>query len=352
VSLPVSIPKWYHQALPLVWIPLAVLLGALLYITDGMDVASILVQVLPTTFLIAAIVSAARYTCRSLPVRRYPLWRIVVVHFVDSIIAATLAMGLAWLIIEGIAYIDIGLVPVERQDGLTTVFSVTLLAYLWSVTYHYLIVAVEETVRAENRVVESEYLASDAELKALRAKLNPHFLFNSLNSIAALTVIDGERAREMCVTLADFMRQSLTLGSRRSIPLSEEMALIRAYLSVEQVRFQDRMQVEESIEPGATSIEVPPLLLQPLVENAVKHGVAAMAEAGWVRIDIASQNDIVNIVIENPIAEDAPVHAGTGQGLAIARRRLASYFGDDSSLRDERIAGEPALFRVTLALPK
>jgi LytS/YehU family sensor histidine kinase len=129
--------------------------------------------------------------------------------------------------------------------------------------------------------------ARDAELKALKAQINPHFLFNSLNSISALAGIDAARAREMCVRLSDFLRSSLSVGEREAVPLSEELALAHNYLGVEQVRFGGRLRVEQQIAPECESALVPPLLLQPLVENAVKarhrqHGGGRDDPAGGV----------------------------------------------------------------------
>src|SRR6185369_358054 len=116
------------------------------------------------------------------------------------------------------------------------------------------------------------------ELQSLRFQLNPHFLFNSLHSSSALATIDGMRAREMCLRLAAFLRSSLGLGSRESIPMREEVELARNYLEVEQVRFGERLRVEADIDPACENCGIPPLLLQPLVENAVKHGISGLVE--------------------------------------------------------------------------
>src|SRR5260370_2632838 len=116
---------------------------------------------------------------------------------------------------------------------------------------------------------EAELLAREAELKALKAQIDPHFLFNSLHSISALTAVDAGRARDMCIRLSDFLRNSLRLGERTTIPFSEELALARTYLEVEQVRFGQRLRVAQDIEEAYCDCDVPPLLLQPLVENSI-----------------------------------------------------------------------------------
>ncbi len=145
-------------------------------------------------------------------------------------------------------------------------------AYLISAVVHYLFLAFQASHAAERRALEAQVTAREAELRALRAQLNPHFLFNSLNSINSLIGGDPEGARRMCEGLGDFLRRTLNLGTREAVPLSEELALVDRYLAIEQVRFGARLAVERSIEPGAESCRVPPLLLQPLVENAAPCG--------------------------------------------------------------------------------
>src|SRR5262249_38358585 len=156
----------------------------------------------------------------------------------------------------------------------------------------YAALAAAASREAERRDAESRTLAREAELQALRMQLNPHFLFNSLHSIAALATLDGARAREMCVRLADFLRSSLRLGSKESIPLREELALAKNYLDVERVRFGERLQVHEEIEPACEDCGVPALLLQPLVENAVKHGIAGLVEGGCIRVAAQRLNGV------------------------------------------------------------
>src|SRR6185436_18911903 len=112
---------------------------------------------------------------------------------------------------------------------------------------------------------------------------NPHFLFNCLNSISALTASDAARAREVCVRLSEFLRNTLGLGERESIPWKEELELARTYLEVERVRFGARLQVEMDVDDACVECKVPPLVLQPLVENAIKHGIATLVEGGTVR---------------------------------------------------------------------
>ncbi len=197
-------------------------------------------------------------------------------------------------------------------------------------------------------MLESQVTARDAELRALRAQLNPHFLFNSLNSISALTGPDPEAARTMCQLLGDFLRTSLTLGARERVAFAEELALAERYLAIEQVRFGARLAVEKAVEPAAARCLVPPLLIQPLIENAVKHGVADRVEGGTVRIEARRSGDRLEIAVENPRDPEAPPRRGGGLGLENVRQRLAALDPRGTRVDVFRAAER---FRVVLTLP-
>jgi LytS/YehU family sensor histidine kinase len=193
-------------------------------------------------------------------------------------------------------------------------------------------------------------LARDSELKALKAQINPHFLFNSLHSISALTAIDAAKAREMCIVLADFLRATLGMGEKTLIPLRDELFLVHSFLSVEKVRFGSRLKLEEQIEPEALECLVPPLLLQPLVENAIAHGISNLTEGGWIRIGISCRDgpgDLV-ILVENNFDPDMPPRRGTGTGLRNVRQRLDARYGKQATFE---AYSKESCFRVELNLP-
>jgi two-component system, LytTR family, sensor histidine kinase AlgZ len=189
------------------------------------------------------------------------------------------------------------------------------LIYLFSIAIYYMLLAIESSRQAE-------LLSRESELKAIKAQVNPHFLFNSLNSISALTSIDPIKAREMCVRLSEFLRASLRLGERTSIPFGEELALTRSYLDVEQVRFGQRLRVRQDFDPVCADCEVPPLLVQPLVENAIKHGIATLTEGGEISMIGRRVRDAIRVTIENPFDPEAPATRRNGFGLASVRNRL------------------------------
>jgi LytS/YehU family sensor histidine kinase len=198
--------------------------------------------------------------------------------------------------------------------------------------------------------MEARILARDSELKALKAQVNPHFLFNSLHSISALTATDPRKAREMCIMLAEFLRATLGLGEKTAIPLRDEISLTRSFLSVEKVRFGDRLNLDERIEPEALDYLVPPLLLQPLLENAVAHGVSNLTEGGWIRLQISRGTGAGSLAIqvENNFDPEMPPRRRNGTGLRNVRQRLETRYGEQATFASWT---EGDRFRVAMEFP-
>jgi LytS/YehU family sensor histidine kinase len=219
--------------------------------------------------------------------------------------------------------------------------AVGFLLYLLSVALHYVLLAMEASRQAALE-------ARDAELRALKAQINPHFLFNSLNSINALTASDPGRAREMCIRLSDFLRNTLGLGERESVAWHEELKLAQAYLDVEQIRFGSRLQVELRVDDSCKDCLVPPLMLQPLIENAVKHGIATLIEGGTIRVESRVREGQLEVKVENSFDPQAPPPRRRGLGLRNVRRRLETRFGPLARLTAR---AEGNRFLVEISLP-
>ena len=185
-------------------------------------------------------------------------------------------------------------------------------------------------------------------MSALKAQINPHFLYNSLNSISALTSIDPARAREMCVALADFLRLTLGMGEKAVIPLRDELGLLERYCAIEKVRFGERLTLQEEVGEEAKDCLLPPLLLQPLFENAVVHGIAQMAEGGWIRLQAARNGDRLLLTVENSWDPEAGSTRKNGVGLKNVQRRLEARYGKAAQLQ---ASAEEQVFRVRLQFP-
>jgi len=333
----------------LAWTPVGGLLALLLVVAHGIAWPEALGLMLPLGLALAFIGLSAFYLCAAVPLARARLPRALLTHALAAAVASALWVLAcrAWAETLSAA----GLLPgVEQRlaPAVPLLAALGMLFFLLAVAVHYVLIAVEASHAAETRALESRVLSREAELKALRSQLQPHFLFNSLNSISALTTRNPEGARQMCLQLADFLRQSLKKGAREAITLAEELALLDLYLSVEKVRFGARLSTELRVEDAARECLLPPLLLQPLVENAIGHGIAQLVDGGVVRVEARRSGERLLLAVENPREPGGERGGGAGVGLENVRRRVAAAFGLEGRLD---VVERDDLFRVELSLP-
>ena len=331
------------------WALLGVLLAGALWMGRGVPFPGALAVMGPLGVLYGVIGLSALWVCRSLPLDRTPIWKLVSGWLQAAVQASAVwvAVATVWSVL--MARLDV--VTATRTElfmGYAVLLVLGIPLYLVALVVHYLWITFEASREAEQRMLQTEVTAREAEVRALRAQLNPHFLFNSLNSINSLVGSDPEGARRMCENLGTFLRRTLSLGSRDKVTLAEELELVEQYFGIERVRFGDRLGVERYIESGAEACLVPPLLLQPLVENSIKHGIADRIEGGTIRLAAVVVEGRLRLSVENEVDPDAVSRPGEGVGLQNVQRRL-----DALSARETRIdtSRENGRFRVTLTLP-
>lgn len=203
---------------------------------------------------------------------------------------------------------------------------------------------------AERRAQVEHRLRLAAQLQALQARTNPHFLFNGLNTIASLIADDPQRAEQTVVHLAELLRYTLNSGKMSRVPLSHEVQIARAYLAVQQARFGARLRYELHVDETLESALVPPLLLQPLLENALLHGLAQRREGGRVQLRVERQAGSLQVqVLDDGPGPGASPHQGSGTSLAELTQRISLLYGDAGSLRTG--AGQEGGFLVQVTLP-
>jgi hypothetical protein len=331
-----------------VWLAVCVLVAGV-FTRFGLGWSEALALLAPLFLVYAFVCLSAWYVSRAAPLPTSGAGRVLASSILSAAVASGLWLGLtrAWMTILNQTAAFAAAADRYTQQ-LPFLFAFGVLLYLLSLAVHYVLLAFETTREAERRQLELEILTRDAELRALRAQIDPHFLYNSLNSISALTGSDAPGARRMCLLLGDFLRNTLEVSARQRIPLADELALAERYLSIEQVRFGSRLRIERRVDEAAPACLVPPLLLQPLVENAVTHGIARLLEGGLIRLDAARHDGRLVIVIENPCDADAAIARQGGVGLDNVRNRLEAMFGRDARFDAGASAGQ---FRVTLELP-
>jgi hypothetical protein len=306
-----------------------------------------IVMAVPVAGFTGSVCLAALYVCRAFPLRGGSSVRTVFVIAVASALSAGLSVGFSYFAVEGAA-------ALVRNAGMAApfralapwLFGLAAVAFAGACLLSYLLIEFEQSQAIEERALRLQIHAAQAELRALRAQIDPHFLFNSLNSIGALIGTEPSTARRMCLLLADFLRSSLRVPAD-GLPLADEMRLVEQYLAIEKVRFGPRLEVAIGLGDEVRDVRVPPLILQPLVENAITHGIAGLIEGGTIRLTAEARGGTARIRVENP-REPGSRRAGAGVGLANVRARLQAEFGREAWLavdQDERS------FTAVVALP-
>lgn len=299
--------------------------------------------------LLAALFLSLYPLCRAFPLRQTDLLPFLATHAGTIVAASGVWLAAGWAMVWVLDRTDGGSSRLEQyQSWMPHLFFFAEVALSMAQAVNYLLLSMEDQRQAESARELMRTLAREAELRSLRAQINPHFLFNSLNSVSALTTIDPKRAREMCLLLAEFFRRNLDIGNQTMVPLGDELDLVVHYLRIEQERFGSRLQMELDAPAEVRSFPVPPLILQPLVENAVKHGIAGMVEGGKVVLRVRSlTNGGVSIVVENPFDPDQPKRRRKGVGLENVRTRLQARYGSDARFETVR---ETDFFRAKVQI--
>lgn len=208
----------------------------------------------------------------------------------------------------------------------------------------------EEQKERDRRNNEAERMARDAELFKLRQQLQPHFLFNSLNSISALVVSDPVAARTMVHQLSDYLRNTLKKEEHKWVTLSEELGYLQLYLDIEKVRFGHRLSVTIDSVDESLTMKLPALLLQPVVENAIKFGLYDTAGNVDIRISTSIEDNMLVVIVQNPYdPETTKPNTGTGFGLSSVERRLHLLFGRPDLLSAE---GNGAVYTTNVKIPQ
>jgi len=285
---------------------------------------------------------------RRLPDRRVPL----AVGMASYTVASILGSYAAAFLIHSFAVP--GMLGSARSVLITGAFALVFSVLFGGVAYaiHFYRESKQRAAAIETMRVE----LAQAELRALRAQLQPHFLFNTLNAIASLIPSNPRAAEEMTTRLAETFRYALRASEHETAPLAEELAFLRAYLDIERARFGERLSVVERIEPGLDALHVPSLLLQPVIENAVRHAVASRATGGRIVIEARRTADGLVLTVEDdgpgfdPTAPGAPgAPGGSGFGLHSVRERLRAA-GLPDALSIESSPGRGV--RVVVTLPR
>ncbi len=317
-----------------------------------------LVSWLTGMYLLAALLPAILWLGRRYPFERRKWLRPALIHLQLSIAFSVLHLAMESAILSRLALFP-GIM--DKGFAATFVFLLVLgfqgnvLAY-WTIlgSYHYYRRYQErrrQAMQLELQAADLKTRLVQAQLSALKGQLQPHFLFNTLNAIMVLVRQGkGRQAEEMLARLSDLLRSVLDDVEAQEVPLRRELESLQLYLSIEQVRFQDRLRVEIDVDPAALDAAVPHLGLQPIVENAVRHGIGRRSAAGRIEITAKRVDGALEIQVRDDGPGLPPEGPGTGGiGLANTRARLQQLYGDAAKLTLEN--GEQGGTVATLTLP-
>jgi len=330
------------------WVTLGVIHFSLLYFGYGLSIYVAAGDSIVFNLLFALIGSGLWFMVRYSNLQTKKVSELAFYHLSGASVTIFAWMMSSYLILNGIfssnnIYLDF------LKDTISLRIITGVMFYALLVTGYYLLINFRELKEKNQRETQLTNLLKEAELNMLRSQIRPHFLFNSLNSISALTMTNPEKAQEMVIKLSEFMRYSLNLPDTMISTLEKELYHVELYLDIEKVRFGDRLAFEKKITEGTLEWNVPVMLLQPLIENSVKYGVYESSETTLIRLEAKLDDGVLVITIGNTYDPEAKVRKGTGTGLKNIRARLLNLYGTSSLMKINQTDDH---FEVVLRIPK
>lgn len=294
-----------------------------------------------------AVTHLLRTLIRALGLLRLSLSKQIFYLFITALVFAFLYALISIRLEEFIGY------EAEANKGSSTLNKISraapgtfLFLLIWNLiyfTYHYIV-----KNRAEKLdKIRLESLVKELQLKTIKAHINPHFIFNALNSIRALVDENPQRARTAITELSNLLRSSMQAEKQETTPLERELNIVKDYLALEHIRFEDRLRVEYNIDEDTLDQPVPPMMLQTLVENAIKHGVSKQVDGGLIRIISAFSGDKHELVVQNT-GKLGPAGNGEGFGLTSTNNRLRILFGAKAAFEIKDTNGNMVEAKVTM----
>lgn len=331
----------------LAWIVISTIHAIILYI--GIDIPLILIisDAIISNFMYAIIAIGLWYSIKYLKKENQLLSDLFLHHAIAILVAVFIWFVTAFMILFLIYRFVINVSFLNetifwRILGGIFYFAIITIIYYVVMYYNNL----QEKIKTEAKLSS---LVKEAELKALRSQINPHFLFNSLNSISSLTISNPTKAQTMTIKLSEFLRYSLKQGDKKITTLEDEIYHINLYLDIEKVRFNQRLNYTFSIEENITNMFLPVMILQPLFENAIKHGVYNTSEQVNIEMIAINKENSLQIIIKNNFDKTYTHKKGTGTGIRNVSERLFLIYGMKNLME---INKTDEIFQITLTIPQ
>ncbi len=331
-----------------VWIMIASLQGFMVWYFLRFPTVQVITDALISSFSFSFLGLLAWYPTRYIPFQRHTPIYSTLAHLVAGLLVLGIWILFSYLLLGSIFSLDEAYIQfLNRTLAWRSV--VGALVYLVLVLIYYLVSnsqKLQERMRQEERL---KNLVRDTELNMLKAQINPHFLFNSLNSIASLTMSNPGEARDMIIRLSDFLRYSLKHRENEYVALKEEVGRMKDYLAIEKIRFGDKLQYEFDIHELCDDFPVPTMIFQPLFENAIRHSVYESVDPVKLRFECAPEQGFMKAVISNDFDPEIPTRKGTGVGLENVRQRIQLAYQGKGMVQWNSTDG---IFRVTILFPR
>lgn len=331
----------------LLWVMIWGAFTAALYYLYEFSFQQACIDSLVYNFLFFAVGLAYWFNVRYSGFEKSQLFNLIISHLAAAALSVALVVFLSQAILKSIfadeEYLTFLTESLPWRAGLG------LLYYAIIILVYYLILYYEDLRERSTKQAQLESLLKSSELAMLKSQINPHFIFNSLNSVSSLTIISPEKAREMIVKLSDFLRYSLGKQNDQMNSLKEEVNNILLYLDIEKVRFGDRLNIEVEMDEKCKSLQLPNLILQPIFENSIKHGIYESLEKITIQLKATCEANILKVSVSNEYDPKAVGKKGKGIGLQNIRDRLRLIYGITNGVF---IHKTDRIFTVRLEIPQ
>lgn len=286
------------------------------------------------------------YSSVYLSIENNKISKVILTHFGGGILISIVWMVIGYFIVISIVT-DTELFDIFFVDTLKSRFIIGILYYFLMTAFYYIVIYYSGFQERVIKETELKNLVTEAELRSLKFQINPHFIFNSLNSMSALTEIDPKKAKQMIIKLADFLRYTLANNDRQKNTLIEELKNIKLYLDIEKIRFEEKFEYIEELHEECGKTEIPSMILQPLFENAIKHAVYETLDTVRIKLTCIRQDDFLKITLCNNF-EGESHKKGAGVGLKNIKDRLKLIYQQDNLMEVKK---ENSKFTVNIFIP-
>jgi sensor histidine kinase YesM len=305
-----------------------------------------LVDAIAFNLLIAALGLSFWYSSVYLSIENNQITKVILTHFGGGILISIVWLALGYFAVISIIN-DTDMFGNFFIKTIKSRFIIGILYYFLLTAFYYVVIYYSEFQERTVKETELKNLVTEAELRSLKFQINPHFIFNSLNSMSALTEIDPKKAKRMIIKLADFLRYTLANNDRQQNTLNEELKNIKLYLDIEKIRFDDKFIYVEELHEECGKTEIPSMILQPLFENAIKHAVYETLDAVTIKLTCTRQDDFLKITLCNNF-EGESHKKGAGVGLKNIKDRLSLIYQQDNLMEIKKENGK---FIVNIFIP-